>query len=254
MSRILVIAGNTFREVIRDRIFYVLVFFAAVLIAVSKALGWISIGHDTRVIADFSLAAIQLLAMTITVFLGANLVYKEIEKRTLYSVLSKDVGRWQFVLGKYAGLVATASLCVVGMGAIFFLYLLAMGGTPTGAMGVALYGILLELALVTALSLFLSSLTSPILAAIATFVLFLAGHSVEIIRDYMTVTQKGDSDLLLLVSYYVLPNLENFNFKNYVGAPAPPPGEFILLATAYGVVYAGALLALTLLVYRRKDF
>ncbi len=254
MSRILVIAVNTFREVIRDRIFYILLFFAVVLIAISKALGWISIGYDERVIADFSLAAITLFSLLITVFLGTNLVYKEVEKRTIYSVLSKDLRRWQFLLGKYVGLLATASFCVVGMGVIFMVYLVAMGGTPTGAMVLALYGILLELMLITAISLLFSSVASPILSAFITFALFLTGHSMEAILEFLEVTRPGKVDPLLRFAYHVLPNLENFNFKNFVGAPESPEASFVLFSTLYALVYSGALLAITLVLYRKKDF
>ncbi|MHC5036132.1 MAG: ABC transporter permease [Planctomycetota bacterium] len=233
MSRILVIAGNTFREVIRDRIFYILIFFAILLIVLSKALGWISIEHDERVITNLSLAAVHIFALMITVFLGTNLVYKEVEKRTLYSVLAKDVRRWQFLLGKYFGLLGTAYLCVAGMGIIFFAYLLVMGGLPTGMMVLALYGILLELMLITSISLLFSSVTSPVLSAFITFALFLTGHSME---------------------DYVLPNLENFNFKNFVGAPNGPALEHVLLSTGYAVFYTAILIAITLVIYRKKDF
>jgi ABC-type transport system involved in multi-copper enzyme maturation permease subunit len=254
MTRILIIAGNTFREVIRDRIFYILLFFAIVLILISKALGWISIENDTRIIANFSLASINIFALLVTVFLGATLVYKEVEKRTLYSVLAKDVGRHHFVLGKYLGLLGTAWICVAGMGVIFFLYLLAMGGAPTAAMLLALYGVLLELTVITAVSLLFSSVTSPVLSAIITFVLFLAGHSVENIRMFLAESKDDPSDAFFVAAYYVLPNLENFNFKNFVGADRLPEAGHVLLVTLYGAVYAAVLLVVTLMVYRRKDF
>ncbi|MHC4598233.1 MAG: ABC transporter permease [Planctomycetota bacterium] len=254
MSRIVAIAGNTFREVIRDRIFYIIIFFAVGLIVVSKALGWISIEHDTRVIANLSLASINLFALLVTVFLGTNLVYKEVEKRTLYSVLTKDVRRYQFVLGKYFGLLATATLCVAGMGAIFFLYLLVMGGKPTAAMGLALYGILLELLIITALSILVSGLTSPILSAFIVFVLFLTGHSVEVVRKFVVEMKYEASDLPLMIAYWTIPNLENCNFKNFVGSPHSPEAKFVLFSTLYAVVYSGALMAVALVIYRRKDF
>ncbi|MHC5080430.1 MAG: ABC transporter permease [Planctomycetota bacterium] len=254
MSRILVIAGNTFREVIRDRIFYILIFFAILLIVLSKALGWISIEHDERVITNLSLAAVHIFALMITVFLGTNLVYKEVEKRTLYSVLAKDVRRWQFLLGKYFGLLGTAYLCVAGMGIIFFAYLLVMGGLPTGMMVLALYGILLELMLITSISLLFSSVTSPVLSAFITFALFLTGHSMEVVRKFVKELEFDAPDPLLTFAYYVLPNLENFNFKNFVGAPNGPALEHVLLSTGYAVFYTAILIAITLVIYRKKDF
>jgi ABC-type transport system involved in multi-copper enzyme maturation permease subunit len=256
MGKIIAIAGNTFREVIRDRVLYIIAFFAAALIGLSKALGWISIDHDLKVIADFSLAGIDGFALLVTVFLGTTLVYKEVEKRTLYSVLAKDIVRPQFVLGKYLGLFGTAVLCVAGMGAIFFVYLLVMGGRPTAAMALALYGIVLELMLITSISLLLSSLASPVLSAIITFALYLTGHSMEVLRKFIVELEYGGKtgDWFLTFAYNVLPNLENFNFKNYVSGAALPDAGFVLFSTLYALVYSCVLLAVTLAVYQTKDF
>lgn len=254
MKRTAVIALNTVREVVRDRIFYILVFFAVLLIAVSKALGWISIDQDVKIIRDFSLAAIQLFVLLVTIFLGTNLVYKEVDKRTIYTILSKDIRRWQFVLGKYAGLWATAILCVAGMSAVFLLYLLLLGGSPDAAILLALYGIVLELAVITSLSLLLSSLTSPVLSAFLTLGLFGVGHSVDVLRRFTEELAYDSVEPLARAAYYLLPNLENFNYKTYVGSGRLPPAGDVLGATAYAAVLSAVFLALTLLVYRKRQF
>jgi ABC-type transport system involved in multi-copper enzyme maturation permease subunit len=254
MGKAAAIAQNTVREIVRDKVFYILVFFALSLIALSKALGWISMQQDVKVIQDIALAAINLFVLLITIFLGTNLVYKEVEKRTIYSVLSKDVGRWQFVLGKALGLWATAVLCVAGMSATAVLYLVLLGGTLEPAFFLALYGIVLELGLITSISLLFSSLTSPVLSAFITFAFYVAGHSVEVLRKFVDEALARGFDPVAEFVYYALPNLENSNFKMFVGSPDLPEAGHVLWATVYTAVYSAVLIGLTLVVYRRKSF
>jgi len=254
MGKVAVIALNTVREVVRDKVFYILLFFAVLLIAVSKALGWISMDQDVKVIKDLSITAINLFVPLITVFLGTNLVYKEVEKRTLFTILSKDIGRWQFVLGKYFGLLSAAVLCVLGMSGVFFLYLLLMGGDLEASLFLAIYGIVLELTLITSISLLFSSLTSPILSAFITFVFYLLGHSVEVLRKFVEEYEYKGFEPVARAVYYLLPNLENSNFKLFVGSSQLPEAGHVVWATVYVVGYSAVLLGLTLLVYRRKSF
>jgi len=254
MGRIAAIAMNTVREVMRDRVFYILVFFAILLIATSKALGWISMDQDVKVIQDFSLAAIHLFVLLITIFLGTNLVYKEVEKRTIYTILSKDIRRWHFVLGKYFGLLGTALLCVAGMSAVFFVYLLILGGRWETSLFLAIYGMVLELALITSLSLFFSSLTSPVLSAFLTLSIYMVGHSVDVLRKFVEELNYESFDFIATSIYYLLPNLENVNFKMYVGSGHLPETGEVALASLYMLVYTAILLGLTLLIYRRKQF
>ncbi len=254
MGKVIAIAGNTVREVVRDKVFYILVFFAVLLIAVSKALGWISMEQDVKVMKDFSIAAINLFVLLITIFLGTTLVYKEIDKRTIYTILSKDVGRWQFVLGKYFGLLAAASMCMAGMTAVFIVYLLVMGGGVEASLFLAVGGMLLELMLITSVSLLFSGLTSPVLSAFITFCFFLLGHSVEVLRKFVEEFEFQGLEPMANAIYYLFPNLENCNFKMYVGSGTLPEAAHVLWAAAYAAGYSAALIGITLVIYRRKDF
>src|ERR1700733_7097601 len=119
-----VVAVNTFRESVRDRVLYNLIFFALVMIAAAVIVGKISIGVEHEVIINLGLTAISLFGLVMAIFIGVGLVYKEIEKRTLYSLLAKPVRRWQFLTGKYAGLLLTlvvnTAFMTLGLAAAFF--------------------------------------------------------------------------------------------------------------------------------------
>ncbi|MBP7431889.1 MAG: ABC transporter permease, partial [Candidatus Hydrogenedentes bacterium] len=120
--RVLAVARNTFREAVRDKVLYVLLLFAAAAIFGSKALGWISIGQDIKIVKDLSLAAVSVFGVLIAIFVGTNLVYKEIDKRTIYTILCRPMHRWEFILGKYAGLAALLALVTAVMAAVAAVY------------------------------------------------------------------------------------------------------------------------------------
>jgi len=105
MKRVNAVAWNTFREAVRDRILYNLVFFALLMMASAIFLGQISLGIETVVLVSLGLSAVSVIGLLIAVFTGVGLVSKEIDKRTLYALLSKPVRRWEFLVGKFAGLV-----------------------------------------------------------------------------------------------------------------------------------------------------
>jgi Cu-processing system permease protein len=253
-ARVVAIAGNTFREVKRDRVLYLLVFFALVLMALGRALGWISIEEDVKLVIDLSLAAISLFALLITIFLGASLIYKEVDKRTLYTILSKDVGRTEFVLGKFLGLLGTFAVCILLMGAAFAVNVLLCGGTLNATMGAALYGLLLELTVITAFSIAFAMVTSPILSAIVTLAFYLVGHSTEILRKFSENPAHAGFRPLATALYYVLPNLENFNLRYEAAYALPVPAVRLLLMTGYAVLFAGIFLGAASLVFGRKSF
>src|SRR5271154_680472 len=166
-----VVAVNTFREAVRDRVLYNLVFFALMMIGAAILVGQISIGIDRLVIVNLGLSAISAFGLVMAIFIGVGLIYKEMEKRTLYSLLAKPVRRWQFIAGKYAGLLLTlavnTSLMTLGLAAALYYV-----GRPflrsDSSVLVAVYFILLQLVLVTAIALFFSCFASPMLSTLYT--------------------------------------------------------------------------------------
>jgi Cu-processing system permease protein len=250
--RVWAIARNTFREAVRDRILYGLLVFALLMIGSSLAFASLSIGQQERFTKDLGLAAISLIAVLMSVFLGISLVSKEVERRTIYTILSKPVHRWEVVLGKYLGLAATVAVNVLLMGAGLALLTLAMGWWG-GALAAALFLVLVEALVLTALATLFSTFTTPTLAAIFTLGLFVVGHLTGALR---AVTQQAQSEWIRLLGeavYRLLPNLEAFNVKGRVAVGDPVSLAEVGLAAGYGLLYVVAVLALAAVVFERRE-
>lgn len=254
-ARIVSIAANTFRETIRNKILYAILAFALVVIGLSYFLADLSVGDLARIIADVGLACIHIFGVIMAVFLGITLVSQEVERKTVYLILSRPVPRWEFIVGKAAGLCGTLFLTTLVMALMLFVVHAGHwgGGFEPGIL-VASAGIYMELVLLTCLASLFSSFTTPVLSAIFTLAMFLIGH---VSGDLMLFGGRAESGTVRAVSavlFYVLPNLENFNWKNEVvhgGASSP---AVIPLAAGYLFAYGAAVLVLACLIFSRKDF
>jgi len=261
--RILAIARNTFRENIRDRILYNLILFALIMILSSLFLGQLSLGHEDRMIVDLGLTSISVLGTLIAIFLGISLVYKEIERRTVYALLAKPVRRWEFILGKYLGLLFTLLVNTLVMTAGLMLTLLLQRGVPWEAyyrLLPAVYLIFLSLALTTALALVFSAFSTPALSALFTLFLWIIGHfNADLIR-FAELTGSAGVRRIARLLYYALPNIGNFmtiDSRNVIQNAAyarPVDGLGVLWVTLYGLVYCGGLVATAALIFSRRDF
>ncbi|HEX9191625.1 MAG TPA: ABC transporter permease subunit, partial [Candidatus Deferrimicrobiaceae bacterium] len=175
-GRLLSIAANTFRETVRNKILYVILAFALLLIVLARFLADLSVGEFSRIVADVGLACIHIFGVIMAVFLGISLVSQELERRTIYLILSKPVPRWEFVIGKTAGLVATLFLVCLVMSLVLFGVHAAYGGKVEPGILIASGGIYMELVLLTCVAALFSSVTTPVLSAVFTLSAFLIGH------------------------------------------------------------------------------
>lgn len=253
MSRILAVAENTFRESVRDKVLYVLLFFAAVTIFGSKALGWISIGQDIKIVKDISLAAVSLFGVLIAIFVGTSLVYKEIDKRTLYTILSQPMHRWEFVLGKYLGLVGLLAVVVLVMTGVSAAYVVLLGGGLDAPYFAAVLLIYCKLLLVTALAILMSTLASPILGAVIVFSAYVFGHATGVFRDLPPQFDGTAARQLLEAAYYLIPNLANFDLRAEAANGVPVSAAYVAWTIAYGALYTAALLLLAVLAFEDRD-
>ena len=251
--RVLAVAMNTYREALRDKVLYVLLFFAGVTIVGSKALGWISIGQDNKIILSISLAAVSLFGVLIAIFVGTNLVYKEIDKRTIYTILSQPMYRYEFILGKYLGLAMLLAVVTVSMALMAALYLIILGGTLSSSYIAAVALTFCQLLLITALSVLLSSVTSPILGAIIVFSCYILGHATGILVDLPPQLQGTSAETILTAVYYIVPNLEHFNIRAEAANGVPISPQYLLWAMSYGAVYTIMLLVLAAFAFEEKD-
>lgn len=253
-SRIFSIGLNTFRETIRNKILYVILAFALLVIGLSYFLEDLSVGDLARIVADVGLASIHLFGVIMAVFLGITLVSQEVERKTVFLILSRPVPRWEFVVGKAAGLCGTLFLTTLVMAlTLSFVYAGHAGRWEPGIL-IASGGIYLELVLLIFLASLFSTFTTPTLSALFTLAMFLIGH---VSRDLVVFGSRALSGTVRIAAnaiYYLLPNLENFNWKNDVVYGAVHSPSVLLLPAGYLVCYGAAVLVLACLIFSRKDF
>ena len=251
--KVLAISINTFKEAVRDRILYTLLIFALFMIGSSALLASLSTGQDAKIIQDLGLSCISIFGTLIAVFLGIGLVYKEIEKRTLYVLISKPIHRAQFILGKYLGLalVLLTNVAIMGTG-LLLLSRIYLGEWPWRLL-VALAFTLLELLVITGLAILFSSFTTPTLSAIFTLSLFLIGHLSPDLRFFAARFGRPVARLLIELFYYLLPNFRHFHFESLIINGFLPDGIVLFQSACYGLLYGAALLLLAMLAFARRD-
>jgi Cu-processing system permease protein len=255
IARIASIAFNTFREAVRDRVLYNLVFFALLLVGSSLLFGQISIDIERIVLVNLGLAAVSVFGVVIAIFIGIGLVSKEIEKRTLYTVLSRPVTRWEFIVGKFFGLTGTLLVNVFFMAVGFFLALLYLQhrfAGPDAYLLVAIYFIILEFLIITALALFFSSFSSPLLSAVFAFSAFIIGTFAEDLRGFAAMSE-GVTRWLATIVAYLVPNLASLNVIASVAHRQPVAGDLILHNTLYALLYSGVAVSAAVLVFEHRN-
>lgn len=253
--RIYHIAANTFREAIRDRVLYNLIAFALLLSGAAVLVGQISIEIEKLVVINLGLTAVSLFGLVIAIFIGIGLVSKEIEKRTLYTVLSRPVRRWEFIAGKFFGLSGTLVVNTFLMAIGVFAALLYVSHPLQAADAqvlVSLYFIILQFVIITALALFFSSFSSPLLSAVFTFSLFVIGTFAEDLRGFAMMTH-GLTRWLATGAAYIIPNFSALNVINQVAHGDAVSPKLIVYNTAYALVYAITVVAGATLVFERRS-
>jgi len=252
LARINAIALNTFREAIRHRILYLLLIFAVVMISFAQILSLLTVGSEEKVIKDFGLASIDLFGVLTAVFIGIGLVSREIERRTVYTLLTKPLHRFEFVLGKFAGLAITL-LVNTGVMTLWFFLVLLIKGMLDGALVIAILLLFFQFLLITALAVLFSCLSTPILASVLTLALYVVGHllwSLDLLAARLT---SASGRALCRALYFVLPNLGNFDIKGEVVHGVAIGGSRVGWASLYLVLYGSAVLWTACAIFERKE-
>ena len=261
------VAVNVFKESVRDRVPYNLVVFAVLLIASSYLLGQLTAGQDVKIIKDLGLAATSVFGLFIAIFIGIGLVSKEVERRSIYSILSKPVSRPQFIAGKYAGLILTLAVNVAVMTAALYAVLGYMtwmespefqkGWDAPGvdpALLKAILLIFLQLAIVTAIALFFSTFSTPLLSAALTFGLYVAGQFNADLKNFDRVVDSQAAVWLARGVYHLLPDFSAFDVKTEVVHGLPVQAAYLASTAGYAAVYITALLLAATFIFSRRDF
>jgi ABC-type transport system involved in multi-copper enzyme maturation permease subunit len=260
VNAVLAIARSTFRQAVRDRLLYGILFFAVAMLFFGLVLGELSLHEERRVVVDVGLAGISLFTVIAATIAGVNLLYKELDRKTLFTVLSKPISRWQFLLGKYAGLTATILVALALMGLALVLILLGKGMPVPAALPPFLALIAVEALVVTALAVFFSSFATPFMSGVFTFGLFLIGRNADVLAELAARRAGGFAGTLLELLVDLTPNLYLFypSGQMFEGRYASihsgfVPLEYVGYAAAYGLGYAACLVLLAMAIFQRRD-
>jgi ABC-type transport system involved in multi-copper enzyme maturation permease subunit len=252
--KIRTIALNTFKEAIRDRILYLLFFFAAASLIFSRLLALLTVGDRVKIIKDAGLASISIFGMLMAILIGTGLVYKEIDKKTIFTLLSKPIQRWQFLVGKFFGLVLTLFIMTTLMSLIFLAIVFLHTFHVEGRLLLAVLFIFIELVLITAVAILFSCFSTPILSSIFALSFYVIGHFSWSLDGLIQKAKSGTTRALLQILYALLPDLENFNFKTEVVYGLTIQPKFYIYSAVYGLVYTLFILTLAVLIFKKRDF
>ena len=248
-----VIALNTFREAIRNKILYILLFVALGLIFSSLVLGKLSLDQSVRVIKDVGLGAISLFGVVIAIFIGINLLYQELDRKTLYTILVRPIARFQFVLGKYFGMILVLILMTFVMGAVLLGLLHLNDAPPDGPLLTAILLSFCELTVVVAVAVFFSAFSSPFLSGAFTFGIFVLGRLKGELLDVLPTLGLGLLGDLLELLARLLPNLYHFEVASYAIYGNQLTATYVLSTMLYGICYTALVLALACVLFGRRD-
>ena len=253
--RIPAIAFSTFREAVRDRVLYNLIFFVLLLVASAPLFGQISVGIERIFLINLGLSAISIFGIVIAIFIGIGLVSKETEKKTLYTVLSRPVRRWEFIIGKYFGLAGTLVVNTFLMSVGFYTALLLLTrhlGRSEANILVAIYFIVLQFLIITAITLLFSSFSTPIESAVYALAMFIVGSFAEDLRGFAAIAH-GPQAWLARAASYAVPNLGALNVVTRVSHDQIIPGSLIGMNTVYALFYVAVIVSGAVMIFEFRD-
>ncbi len=254
LDRILAIAMNTVREAIRNRVLYTLLFFALALIGTGVLVSTLTYVEGDRILQDVGFAAIRVFAVAIAIFVGIGLIHREVDRRTIFTILSKPISRSEFLLGKYVGLLLTLWLQIAVMG-VGFVVVSWLAGAPVGPVHLAALGLIAgEIAVVVAIALLFSAFTSPMLASLFTAALWLIGHLSRDLRNLGAQSQLEGVKRASEVLYRTLPDLNAFDLTMHATRAVPIAISDVAFPLLYAAGYATLLLVAATLIFERRDF
>ncbi len=252
--RIWTLASNTLREAIRSKLLYTLLGFAIALILLAIALSQLSYVERDRILQNFGFASMRLFSVAIAIFVGVNLIHKEVDRRTVYTILSKPLSRSEFLLGKYLGLLATIWL-QLGIMVVFFIGTSMLAGAPLDGSHAAVIALLaVELALVVAIATLFSAFTTPLLASFFSVGVWVVGN---LTRDLKTMgTHASDTSIGWITNWLhrLLPDMASFDLTLESAHGLPISASDLFIPTIYGVGYIAVLLVASMIIFERRDF
>lgn len=248
------IALNTFREIVRNKFLYIIIFFAFVFILFSISLGQLTIWDDNKIITDFGMSMIEIFWIIWVLFVWSQLLFKEIEWKTIFLILSKPIKRYEFILGKFLGFSATILLIILIQAILYLVVLYFKDIEITKLILFSLFFIFIKLELLLALVFFFSSFMSNMITILVSILFYLTGHSFSLLLDLVNRTKNEIIIKSVETLQLLFPPFEALNIKNYIGWFSEFSNKFFLYNTWYSIIYLIIILYFTVLIFNRKKF
>lgn len=254
-ARTLVMTTNVFREVMRDRVLYLIGLFALFLIACVRLLPEIAAATEHKILLDVGLAAMSLLGLVIAVFVGTGLINKEIEKRTVLVLIAKPISRTEFIVGKHLGLSAVLAVLIAAMTTIYLAVLVFdRVSFSVGSILVSSLYLFLQLSLITAVAIVFGVFASSLLATLLTFAVYFMGNFSRDLVTLGALSKNPAVENLTRSIYLVLPDLARLDLKNQAVYGQLPSFNLLLENAIYAILYIVVLLAIATFVFSRREF
>ncbi len=255
LARIVAIAMNVFREVIRDRILYLLGFYLLILVAAIALAPSLAPGAGNKIILDVGLAGMHVMGLVVTVFVGSGLINKEIDKRTVFVLLAKPMSKTEFLVGKHLGLTSVLAVLMASMTGLYLVAMLLMKiSLPLGSVLISILYMLLEFSLLSAIAIAFGVFTSSLLATLFTLGIFLMGHLSQDLLMFGQLTKNPGLAKAMENLYLVLPDLERLNLKNQAIYGILPDSLTLVGSAVYGIFYIVMSLAIATFIFSRREF
>ena len=253
-TAILAVAFNTYREAVRSKVLYSILFFGLFIIGFAAILGELSLYQNERVIKDVGLFALSLFGNLMAIFLGVSFLYKEIERKSIYNIVSKPIHRWQYFIGKFAGIIGTLWLQLFFMLIVLTLVLFIWAQNVSVNLFIAFWLVCVEVTVVCTIALLFSAFSTPYLSGFMTLGAYLIGKSSDLLQRAASGVENEMLRLVLDLSNRVVPALHIFSVSTEVTYDLAIPGRFVYHATIYGLCYAAVMLLFGALIFSRRDF
>jgi ABC-type transport system involved in multi-copper enzyme maturation permease subunit len=256
VRKVAAIVSVTIREALRQKLAVNLLVFAVALVAASFTISTLTFGEQYRIIVDIGLSAMEVFGTLIAVFLGAGLIARDVERRTVYPIVAKPVSRAEYVIGRYLGLVATTTLNMLVMAVVFTavlgFYLRGFGFLRDTPFLAVLASMTVRFAVVGALACFFSCFTTTTLSGIFTLSFVVAGLlSSDLVRYW--ALRGPVARALGRAAFAIVPNLEALNFKEAMVYKDPISASFAVTGLGYGLIYAAGVVAFATAIFSRRD-
>lgn len=248
------IALNTFKEIVRNKFLYMILFFWFVFIIFSLSLGQLTLWNDEKITVDFGLAMIEIFWLIWVIFVWSQLLFKEVEWKTIFLILSKPINRYEFILGKFLGFTGTIGLIILAQSLLFVWVLLFKGISLDILILMSLVFTFLKLEILLALVFFFSTFVSNIVTVLVTVMIYFASHSFSHLMELAIRSKNTVLQYFIQALEVLFPPMQALNIKDVIGSFTNFPPSYLILNSIYAVVYIAVILYLSILIFNRKKF